>query len=104
MSNERLEAMRLFAAQQPANPFPRYALALELRSAGRLDEAADALRTLTSDLPTYVPAWLQLGMLLDQLGLMDEARTVLTTGIERAREAGNTHALGEMQGVLDGLD
>ena len=96
--------MRRFAAQQPGNPFPRYALAMELRSGGSLDEAAEALRTLTAELPAYVPAWLQLGMLLDQLGLVDEARTVLTQGIERAREAGNAHALGEMQGVLDGLD
>jgi tetratricopeptide (TPR) repeat protein len=104
MSTDRLEAMRLFAAQQPGNPFPRYALAMELRSAGRLDEAADALRSLTRELPTYVPAWLQLGMLLDQLALADEARVVLAQGIERAREAGNAHALGEMQGVLDGLD
>ena len=104
MSTDRLETMRQFADQQPGNPFPRYALAMELRSGSRLDEAADTLRMLTRDLPGYVPAWLQLGMLLDQLGLVDEARAVLTAGIERAREAGNAHALGEMQGVLDGLD
>jgi cytochrome c-type biogenesis protein CcmH/NrfG len=104
MSTDRLEAMRQFAAQQPGNPFPRYALAMELRSAGRTEDAADALRSLTADLPTYVPAWLQLGMLLDQLALVDEARTVLTQGIEQARAAGNAHALGEMQGVLAGLD
>ena len=104
MSSERIESMRQFAEQFPDNPFPRYALALEYKNAGESEAAVETFRLLTTRLPDYVPAYLQFGMLLDQMGRIDEAREVLTTGIEKARETGNSHALGEMQGVLSGLD
>ena len=43
-------------------------------------------------------------MVLEQLGRIDDAKKVLTDGIEQARKAGNPHALSEMEGVLHGLD
>jgi tetratricopeptide (TPR) repeat protein len=104
MSSERIEAMKQFADQFPDNPFPRYALALEYKNSGAEEEAVAAFNQLTTRLPDYVPAYLQFGMLLEKLGRIDEARDVLTRGIEKARDAGNSHALGEMQGVLAGLD
>ncbi len=104
MSTERLESMRQFAAQFPDNPFPQYALALELKALGRAEEAVETLAGLVARLPAYVPAYHQQGMLLDQLGRVDEARAVLTEGIARAKGSGNGHAAGEMQGLLDGLD
>lgn len=101
--SERLESMKQFAEQFPDNPFPRYALALEFKNAGRSDEAVQTFQALIERLPAYVPAYLQFGKLLEDLGRTDEAKAVLTTGVERAREARDSHALGEIQGLLESL-
>jgi tetratricopeptide (TPR) repeat protein len=103
MSSERIAALKQFIEQRPEDPFPRYALAMELKGAGDLEGAAGALKDLVGRVPGYVPTYLQFGTILDQLGRIDEARAVLTTGIEQARKVGNTHALSEMEGVLNGL-
>lgn len=102
--SERIEAMKQFADQFPDNPFPRYALAQEYKSAGQTEEAVRVFQDLLSRAPDYVATYLQLGMLLGDLGRDDEARDVLSRGLEAARKAGDQHALGEIQGVLDGLD
>jgi len=104
MSVERIAALKQFIEQRPDDPFPRYALALEHKGAGELERAAEAFRDLVTRAPAYVPTYLQFGMILEQLGRIEEARTLLTEGVEQARRAGNTHALGEIQGVLSGLD
>ncbi len=102
--SERIESMRQFAQQFPDNPFPRYALALEYKNAGRSDEAVATFRDLSERLPAYVPCYLQYGKLLSDLGRVDEARDVLSRGVEKAREARDQHALGEIQGLLSSLD
>lgn len=96
----RIEAMEAFVQQQPDNPFPRYALALEYKNAGRPDEAVATFRELAQRLPAYVPTYLQLGMLLHALDRPAEAREVLRAGLERAREAKDGHAAGELEGLL----
>jgi tetratricopeptide (TPR) repeat protein len=103
MSAERIESMKQFLQLYPDNPFPRYALALEFKNNGQPDQAVATFQELAERLPAYVPTYLQFGMLLEQLGRFDEAKDVLTRGVEKARAAGDNHALGEIQGALDGL-
>lgn len=102
--SERIEAMKKFIEQDPANPFPRYALSMEHKAAGDLEEAARVLGDLVTRVPGYVATYLQFGMVLEQLGRLDEARDIFTRGIEQARAAGNRHALGELEGALAALD
>ncbi len=104
MSAERIAALKQFIEQRPDDPFPRYALAMELKSAGDLEGAASVCQDLVVKAPAYVATYLQYGMILEKVGRIDEARAVLTTGIEQARKAGNTHALSEMEGALSNLD
>lgn len=103
MSAERIAVLKQFIEQKPDDPFPRYALAMELKGAADLEGAAAALKDLVARVPGYVPSYLQFGTILDQLGRIEEARSVLTVGIEQARKSGNSHALSEMEGVLNGL-
>lgn len=103
MSEERIETMRKFIEQAPDNPFPRYALAMEFKSADRLEEAVEALGYLATNAPDYVATYLQWGMLLEQLGRDDEARRAYETGIEWARKKGERHALSELEGALGAL-
>ncbi len=100
----RLETMEAFVQRFPLDPFPRYALALEYRSAGRLDDAVRTLRELRERLPAYVPSYLQLGMLLNDSGRTDEAREVLHAGLLRSREAKDAHAASEIEALLESLE
>ena len=102
--SERIEAMKQFIERYPENPFPRYALALEYKNGGEPELAVETFRALMEKLPAYVPTYLQFGMLLEQQGRIEEARAVLTKGVDAARAAGDNHALGEIQGILSGLD
>ncbi len=100
---DRIEQLRKFAEAKPADPFPRYALALEFRSRGDAKAAADELTKLTSSHPAYVPAYLMLGQLCEQLGRIDEAKAVYARGKAEASAQGNRHALSELTSSLDQL-
>lgn len=100
---DRIAAMKQFIDQFPDNPFPRYALAMEHKGAGRLEDAAEELRVLAERVPDYVPTYLQSGMVLEELGRLDDAREAFTRGIEAARKKGDAHALSELEGALANL-
>src|SRR5207253_209033 len=94
-----MEQIEALLADDPADPFLRYGLAMEYASAGDDATAADHLLRLTTDTP-YVPAFLMAGQILNRLMRVDEAVSVLKTGIAAAKAQGNSHAEGEMAGLL----
>ena len=100
---DRIEQLRSFIAASPDDPFPRYALALELKGKGEAAEAAEELRRLLDRKPDYLAAYLQLGMLHAAAGKTGEARSVLTAGQDVARKQGNSHTLSELTTALEGL-
>ena len=53
MAFSRIEALLGFIQQKPQDPFPRYALALEYKNAGRLDEARATFDALMTAHPDY---------------------------------------------------
>jgi hypothetical protein len=93
-------------ADDPDDAFLRYGLAMEHASAGDDAQCAAALRDLIArtEAAPYVPAFLQCGQALARLDRGDEACAVLRAGIAAARQAGDTHAEGEMQGLLTSLE
>jgi predicted Zn-dependent protease len=93
----RIEAM---LAQEPADTFLRYSLAMELDKEGDHDRSLAGLRELQSDSPPYVPAFFMAAQQLVALNRIAEAREALRHGIEEARTQGNTHAAGEMSELL----
>jgi Flp pilus assembly protein TadD len=98
----RMGQIEALLADDPADAFLRYGLAMEHSSQGDDATAVEVLRELIArkaDDP-YVPAFLQAGQALIRLGREPEAAAVLRQGIEAARTAGDLHALGEMQGFL----
>jgi len=99
----RIEMLQAFIAQKPADPFPRYALALEFKNGGRLEEAAALFSDLMSKDPDYTATYLHAGNLLVTMGRKDEARTVYETGIATASRRGDAHARGELEGALGSL-
>ena len=99
----RMAQIEALLADDPADPFLRYGLALEHASAGDEGTAADHLMRLVND-SNYVPAFLMAGQILNRLNRMDEAIAVLRRGIAAARAEGNAHAEGEMAGLLATLE
>lgn len=97
---EQIEAM---LAEEPADTFLRYSLALERAKAGELADCLAGLRELTRDDPPYVPAFFMAAQQLAQAHRIDEARAFLRDGIEQARQQGNDHAAGEMSEFLVSL-
>jgi len=97
---EKIEAM---LAQEPADQFLRYALAMELEKEGQHARSLELLRGLMADDPAHVPSFFMAGQHLTKRGLVEEARAVLRDGIERARQQGDHHAAAEMSEFLSGL-
>jgi len=100
---DRTEQLRRFIAASPEDPFPRYALALELKGKGDARAAVTELRELLRIKPEYLAAYLQLGMILETLDEVDGARDALVRGQEVARRQGNTHTLSELTQALETL-
>src|ERR1700761_6917086 len=98
----RMALIEEMLAEDPAAPFLRYGLAMEHASTGDDAGCVTVLRDLIARTAAnpYVPAFLQCGQALMRLDRTAEACDVLRAGIEAARLAGDTHAQGEMQGLL----
>ncbi len=99
----RMEQIEALLADDPADPFLRYGLAMEHASVGEDAAAAEHLLRLIAETP-YVPAFLMAGQILNRLNRADEACAVLRRGIAAAREQGNAHAEGEMATLLASIE
>ncbi|VTR91388.1 repeat-containing protein : Marine sediment metagenome DNA, contig: S01H1_S28096 (Fragment) OS=marine sediment metagenome GN=S01H1_64985 PE=4 SV=1 [Gemmata massiliana] len=102
----RMAQIEALLAEDPNDAFLRYGLAMEHASAGDDAECATVLRDLIARTAAepYVPAFLQCGQALMRLDRTEEACAVLKQGIDAARKTGDTHAQGEMQGLLASLE
>ena len=97
---EKIEAM---LADEPADPFLHYSLAIELDKEGDHEASLAEFRGLMTAAPPYVPAFFMAAQQLARIGRVAEARTALRDGIEQARSAGDHHAAGEMSEFLTSL-
>lgn len=99
----RREKIEALLAEDPADAFLRYSLAMELDKLGESEESLTLYRGLTRDTPPYVPAYFMAAQQLARLERIEESRELLRDGIEIARQQGNSHAAGEMSEFLAGL-
>jgi tetratricopeptide (TPR) repeat protein len=97
---DRVATFRTFIEKSPADPFPRYGLAMELKGNGALTEAWTVFAELLDRFPDYVPTYLQAGATLAALGRSDEAASTYRRGIEAASTRGDSHARGELESAL----
>jgi hypothetical protein len=107
MSTEAEKTRREFLEQalreNPDNTFARYGLALELAKS----EPAAAwthFQYLLANHPDYSATYFHAAAFLTQNGRLDEARQVLTNGVEVTGRQGKQHALAELQAALDDLN
>lgn len=97
---DRLATFRTFIERSPADPFPRYGLAMEHRTRGELADAWTAFAELLEKFPSYVPTYLMAGGTLVSLDRKQEAADIYRRGIEVATAAGDQHARAELESAL----
>ena len=100
---DRIATFKTFIARSPADPFPRYGLAMELKGRGDLADAWQVFSELLESFPDYVPTYLMAGGTLAALGRHDDARAIYGRGVEVAGARGDQHARSELQTALDEL-
>jgi len=99
----RREFLEEAVHQDPHNTFARYGLALELAKS----EPANAwihFEYLLHHHPEYAATYFQAGMFLMNQRRLEEARIVLSKGVEVTGHQGKQHAQAELQAALDDLN
>jgi len=100
---DKIAALNGILALDPANAFARYGLAMEHLNQGHTDAALAEFARVLEHNPDYVPAFQMSAQTLARNGRGQEAMTILHQGIAAAQRTGNTHAVDEMQSLLDAL-
>jgi predicted Zn-dependent protease len=95
--NERMSRILAFLDETPNDAFLLYALAQEHISAGDDTAARELLEKLMNEQPGYIATYYHLGKLLERQGLKAQALDVYENGIAMAKQAGEQHALSELQ-------
>jgi len=98
LDNSRLETLRQLLADNPANTFARYGLAMEHVRSGDLEGAVQEFEAVLTTDPKYSAAYYHGGQALEKLGQLDQARDLYRRGIAATRDP---HALSELQAALD---
>ncbi|MEC8557648.1 MAG: hypothetical protein VXZ82_21815 [Planctomycetota bacterium] len=96
----RREKIEDMLKDEPQDVFLRYSLAMEMSSAGEVEEALDLFSTLANEKPPHVPAFFRSAQILADNDQVNESRRFLREGIEIARALGDMHAAGEMGEML----
>ena len=96
----RRQMLEEFVAKMPEDAFSRYGLAMECVNSGDAAAADEHFRALLARNSDYIPAYLMYGQLLARESRADEAKQVLSNGIEAASKKGDQHARSEMESLL----
>ncbi len=90
MSTNRMEVLKAMAAQNPADAFARYGLAMEFVKAGQLESAVEEFRALLEHNPNYAAAYFHCGgQVLEKLGYVEQARGFYEKGVEVTSRTGD---------------
>ena len=102
MADRLTQLHKLLEADAADSDLP-YMIALEHTKADQLDDALTWLdKTLALD-AGHLYAYYQKGRVLSELGRDDDAKRLLTSGIEKAKQAGDEKAANELMELLGAL-
>lgn len=101
---DKIAMLNEILAQNPADAFARYGLAMEYAGRGDTEASLAEFARLLNHHPDYTAGYFMAAQTLAKAGRNDEAKARLTEGISSARRTGNQHAQSEMQAMLDELE
>ena len=99
----RIEKLKSFLEQNPADSFVQHALALEYVKLGREEEAREVFETLLQRDEEYVGSYYHLGKLLERMSKKEEAIACYEKGMKVAKELKDNHAFNELQVAYEDL-
>ncbi len=99
----RLEQLKTMLAEEPADTFLRYGVAMEYAKAQQLPEALQEFAELLKRDPNYVAGYFMAGRTQEQAGDVAAAKQLYEQGVEAARRTGDTHAAAEIGDALAAL-
>ena len=103
MNLARLQLLEQYAREDPNDPFPRYALALEWVTSD--PEKADGMfASILTDHPGYLPVYYHAAHLKITLGKVPEATLILEKGIQLATASRENKTKAELAALLDGIE
>lgn len=103
-TTDKIAGLREILALDPKNSFARYGIAMELVCRGETEAALAEFDTLLKNDPDYTAGYFMAAQTLSAAGRTAEAVEHLKVGVGCAARSGNSHALSEMQAMLDELD
>ena len=103
MSSDRLSQLRSMLAEDPRDPFLRYAVALELKRAGDMDQAIRDLEALLVDDPRHIPSYYQLALMLADTGRTADAVRTCEIGSLECIVTGDRKARVELIALMNSL-
>jgi predicted Zn-dependent protease len=96
----RRQKLEEFLVRNPTDAFTLYGLAIECINTDDFPSAESHFRTLLQSNPDYVPGYQMYAQTLAQQNRSDEAKSILSQGIQAATRSGNQHARSEMEALL----
>jgi tetratricopeptide (TPR) repeat protein len=99
--NKRLELLEGLVGEGSADPFHRYALALEYKREKRHADALATFEALRAVQPDYLPMYMMAGLLLLELDHAEAARAWLEQGLAVARQQGDAKTAGELEEAIE---
>jgi tetratricopeptide (TPR) repeat protein len=98
MHAERILQLKKYLANDPNDPFLIYALATEYVKE-EPQTALNYFEKLLKEHPAYVPTYYHAAALYAGLDMQEKAEATYQAGLKAAKEAGDAHALRELQGA-----
>lgn len=101
---DKIAGLKEILELDPKNTLARYGLAMALAAQGETNAALTEFSALAADNPDYTAGYFMAAQTLANVGRTPEAIERLKAGIASAARTGNSHALSEMQTMLDEID
>ncbi|MCH7722525.1 MAG: tetratricopeptide repeat protein [Bacteroidetes bacterium] len=102
--SDRLKSLLELYSKDPNDSFVVYGIALEHISAGNYEQAEKYLTSLMERDPDYVPAYMQLARVKENLNRIEEAKEVYRNGIDVAKKNNELRTATEMEEFLSELE
>lgn len=99
----RIRKLAAWVRENPRDSFSKFALALECRKTGRLEQAQVLFEHIRKEDPEYAGVYYHLGHLYELLGLEEQALECYTEGIGVADKLQRDRTRTELQEALEQL-
>ncbi len=101
--SDRIEKLKTFLKDAPADCFLNHALAMEYVKAGDEVSAKKHFELNLNNDPGYVATYYHLAKLLERVGDTENAISIYEKGMEQAKAAKDMHSYSELQSAYEDL-